>query len=964
MASSSTHFFLLSLVFLMISFIQLSLHQQLCHKDEYLALMQFKDSFVIERQASTCPKVGLWKSQGVDCCSWEGIWCDQNTSHVIGLDLSGSCLSGSINSNSSLFRLGHLQYLNLACNDFNFSKIPSAMGNLSRLTYLNLSGSFFSGQIPHEFSKLSNLAKLDLSFNVDYSHQGLLELKRLDLNSLAQNLTKLEWLDLTFVGINSPIPKALANMSSLTYLYFGQCGLLGKFPTDIFQLPKLQVLDLDNNWELSGSFPEFHSYSQLRVLDVRNTTFFGELPISIGMVSSLEYLDVSSCNLSGWVPPSIGNLTKLHVLSLPNNSFRGENAPFFSNLTHLTQINLRLNQFTFSEVPSSLASLTHLMKIDLSYNHISGHFPSWITNLTDLRQLNLGSNMLQGSLPSSISRLKNLETLFVYFNNLSGIVEFDTFLELKSLKSLELGFNNFSLVIKTPTNRTIPKFKVLGLASCNLREFPDFLHNQSELNVLSLVSNNIHGQIPSWILNLSASLWVLDLSYNNFTSFEESSLVFPSTSLWYLDLSFNFLQGSLPIPPLSILFYLVSGNIFSGEIPPQFCNMTSLQVLDLSHNNLSGTMLQCFGNLSSMLVLNLEGNNLHGPIPKTWETGNKLKAIKMGQNNLHGRLPRSLGNCKMLEFLDFGKNKIKDTFPSWLGALPELRILILRSNRFYGTISIRVPETNFLFPKLRIIDLSNNGFVGTLPIDFFARWNAMANLDGENATYLQAYKHYIMVNLLVVPFQFPYSMIITNKGEKMEYAKILEVFRAVDLSCNKFDGEIPEVVGNLKGLQLLNLSNNILVGPIPTTLGYLANLEALDLSQNNLTGRIPTQLTRLNFLEVLNMSYNHLTGPIPKGQQFDTFENSSFDGNSRLCGMPLSRKCDYYNSENLPPPSSISKGNEDFGLLAESDWKLVLLGYGCGLLIGAVIGNIVFTRKREWFMKKFRNQVYKGKEGA
>ncbi|GKV50927.1 hypothetical protein SLEP1_g57605 [Rubroshorea leprosula] len=852
MASSSTHFFLSSLVFLMISFFQPSSHQQLCHKDEYLALVQFKDSFVIERQASTHPKVGLWKSQGIDCCSWQGISCDQNTSHVIRLDLSSSCLFGSINSNSSLFRLGHLQYLNLALNDFNFSKIPSAMGNLSRLTYLNLSGSFFSGQIPHEISKLSNLAKLDLSFNLDHSHQGLLELKRSDLKNIAQNLTKLEWLDLSYVGINSPIPKALANLSSLTHLHFSQCGLHGKFPIDIFQLPKLQVLDLDNNWELSGSFPEFHSHSQLRALNVGNTTFSGELPISIGMLSSLEYLDVSSCNLSGWVPPSIGNLTKLHVLNLPNNSFKGKNAPIFSNLTQLTQINLRLNQFTFSEVPSSLASLTHLMKIDLSYNHISGHFPSWITNLTDLRQLILGSNMLQGSLPSSISRLKNLETFNVYFNNLSGIVEFDTFVELKSLKYLQLESNNFSLVIKTPTNRTIPKFKMLGLSFCNLREFPDFLRNQSELNLLNLDSNNIHGQIPSWIWNMSANLFGLVLSHNNFTSFEESFLVFPSTSLFYLDLSFNFLKGSLPIPPLSILFYLISGNMFSGEIPPQFCNMTSLQQLDLSQNNLSGTMPQCFGNLSSMLVLNLEGNNFHGPIPETWETGNNLKEIKMGQNNLHGRLPRSLGNCKTLEFLDLGNNKIKDTFPYWLGALPKLRILILHSNRFHGTISIKVPEIDFLFPKLCIIDLSNNGFVGTLPIDLFARWNAMADLDEENATYLQVYKHYLMGNSIIFPLQFPYSMTITNKGEKLEYAKILEIFKAIDFSCNKFEGEIPELVGNLKGLQLLNLSNNILDGQIPSALGYLTSLEALDLSQNKLTGRIPTQLTRLNFLEVFN----------------------------------------------------------------------------------------------------------------
>ncbi|GLT26992.1 hypothetical protein SLA2020_020240 [Shorea laevis] len=328
--------------------------------------------------------------------------------------------------------------------------------------------------------------------------------------------------------------------------------------------------------------------------------------------------------------------------------------------------------------------------------------------------------MLHGSLPSSISRLKNLEVFNVDANRLSGFVEFDTFLELRSLKILTLGLNNFSLLTKSTTNRTMQKFEFLGLASCNLGEFPGFLRNQSQLNLLDLASNNIHGQIPNWILKMSASLWILDLSYNFLTSFEESFSVFPS-GLFCLDLSYNLLKGSLPIPPPSIFFYLVSRNDFSGEIPPQFCNMTSLQVLDLSHNDLSGKLLQCFGNLSSILILNLEENNFNGPIPKTWETGNKLKAIKLGHNYLQGKLPRSLANCNMLEFLDLRNNQIKDTFPFWLGVLPELRILILYSNRFDGAIVIKGPETDFLFLKLCIIDLLDNGFVGTLPIDYLAR---------------------------------------------------------------------------------------------------------------------------------------------------------------------------------------------------------------------------------------------------
>ncbi|GLT26994.1 hypothetical protein SLA2020_020260 [Shorea laevis] len=116
----------------------------------------------------------------------------------------------------------------------------------------------------------------------------------------------------------------------------------------------------------------------------------------------------------------------------------------------------------------------------------------------------------------------------------------------------------------------------------------------------------------------------------------------------------------------------------------------------------------------------------------------------------------------------------------------------------------------------------------------------------------------------------------------MEYAKIFEILIAIDLCCNKFEGEIPEVVGNLTRLKHLNLSNNMLTGPILLALEYLTNLEALGLSHNKLIGRLPWQLTHLNLLEVFCVSNNHLIGPVPKGQEFDTFESSSFDGNAGL----------------------------------------------------------------------------------
>ncbi|XWS57239.1 hypothetical protein CRYUN_Cryun09bG0157300 [Craigia yunnanensis] len=302
----------------------------------------------------------------------------------------------------------------------------------------------------------------------------------------------------------------------------------------------------------------------------------------------------------------------------------------------------------------------------------------------------------------------------------------------------------------------------------------------------------------------------------------------------------------------------------------------------------------------------------------------------------------------MLEYLDLGNNQISDAFPSWLGTLPELNILILCSNALSGMIGD--PESNFVFPKLRIIDLSHNRFNGTLPSGYFERWNTMRSVDVRNSSvnYMLEYL-YMAINVVYVPRYYAYSMTITNKGIQMEYPKIIRTLVAIDLSSNRFDGEIPESIGNLKELHLLNFSNNILVDRIPLAIAKLTNLEALDLSQNKLAGRIPWEFsTQLNFLDVLNFSHNHLTGPIPQGQQFNTFESSSFNGNLGLCGKPLLKACD--NSGALLPPSSTS---EDSGLLVGLQWKVVLLGYGSGFLIGVVIGHFVFTGKRDWFAKIF-----------
>ena len=485
---------------------------------------------------------------------------------------------------------------------------------------------------------------------------------------------------------------------------------------------------------------------------------------------------------------------------------------------------------------------------------------------------------------------------------------------------------------------------MLGLDSCDLDEFPDFLKSQDELEYLSLSKNKISGLMPKWMWNSSKkTLLILDLSDNFLTGFHQLPVILPWTNLRALDLSNNKLQRSLPIPPPSIISYSVSNNTLTGKIPQMICNLSSLIALDLSYNNLSGMLPDCLGNLGfSLSVLNLRRNNFHGNIPQVCKKGSKLKMIDFTQNQLQGWIPRSLVNCTMLETLLLGNNQINDSFPSWLGVLPKLGVLILRYNQLQGAIG--KPENNFVFPNLHIVDFSYNNITGKLPFEYFRIWKAMriiGNYHGQ--MYMQANMSFNVLRETWTK-QYTYSMIFTNRGIEIAYERIPYIFIAMDLSSNKFEGEILELIGNLKGIQLLNLSNNLLTGSIPSSLEELTALEALDLSQNKLSGEIPPQLTQLTFLAFFNVSNNHLIGPIPHGFQFDTFQDKSFDGNPGLCGSPLPKKCGNF-EDSLHPPL-----NQDSKLLSEFGWKVVVIGYGCGFIIGVIIGQIVIARKYKWFI--------------
>ncbi|KAA8537353.1 hypothetical protein F0562_026960 [Nyssa sinensis] len=900
---------------------------KLCSHDESLALLQFKKSFTItghDYSDYLIPKnITSWK-EATDCCVWDGVTCDGLTGHVIGLDLSWSRLHGTIHSNSTLFQLHHLQRLNLAGNDFDCSQIPSEFGRLSKLTHLNLFYSNFSGSVPQSLGNLTQITHLNLSSN----------------------------------NLNGQFPFSVANFSLLVSLRLSNNKLTFPTASHISGLPKLAYLDLYWN-SVNGRLPTWlFTLPSLQYLDLSFSDLVGPIPNQASGLQNLTYLDLSVNSLNGTIPSWLFTLPSLEFVYLNDNHLIGPIPNGASGLQNLTDLYLARNLLN-GTLPSWLFALPSLEYLDLSDNMFTGHIDEFQYN--SLGIVDLSRNNLQGFIPKSIFKLVNLGYLYLPSNNLSGIVELRMFSKLENLKVLDLSYNSLSCnADNNNASFKFPNINELRLSSCEMSEFPRFLRNQKYLQELDLSNNKIHGHIPEWLGNMSFQK--LNLSYNFLTSFVQlprmdslprmASLPWPGSppvrvcnfydrcllTPPFLDLRFNLLQGPLPIPQRNTTNFFISNNKLDGEVPSLICNVSSLDILDLSNNNLSGVIPQCLGS-AGLSVLDLRMNRFRGPIPTNFAEDNQLRNLNLNGNQLEGLVPRSLVNCRQLEVLDLGNNNITDTFPHWLETLPDLQILVLRSNKFHGPI-ISTSNEKFPFPKLRIIDLSHNEFTGLLPKRYLEGLRAMMNIDKEKMELRYMGGRY-----------YADSVTVTIKGQEIELVRVLTIFTTLDFSCNKFEGDIPSVIGKLNSLRLLNISHNNLTGQVPSVLGSLKNLESLDLSSNQLLGKIPWQLTDLTFLAVLNLSNNHLEGPIPRSTQFDTFQSDSYNGNLALCGFPLPNRCGNGEAPQQSP-SSLSQQENDSDFLSGFSWGITMMGYGCGLVFGLSMGYIMFsTGKPKWFVR-------------
>ncbi|GAU50274.1 hypothetical protein TSUD_131270 [Trifolium subterraneum] len=323
--------------------------------------------------------------------------------------------------------------------------------------------------------------------------------------------------------------------------------------------------------------------------------------------------------------------------------------------------------------------------------------------------------------------------------------------------------------------------------------------------------------------------------------------------------------------------------------------------------------------------VDLSYNSFSGSIPQSWMNLEDLFHINLWNNRLSGEVPRNFFDLRQLEVINLGRNNFSGTIPSKMSK--HLQVLILRSNQFEGYI----PPQLFNLPYLFHLDLAHNKLSGSMP-------ECIYNLTDMITFHVDSWSSAI-IELFTKGQDYVYD---ANPNRK-----------TIDLSANNLYGEVPLELFRLIQVRTLNLSHNNFIGTIPKIIGGMKVMESLDLSHNNFFGEIPQSMALLNFLEYLNLSYNHFNGNIPIGTQLQSFNASSYIGNPKLCGAPLS---DCTTEEKNPKTTMPSTDNEDD---EECIRESMYLGMGVGFAVGfwGICGSLFLIQKWRLTYYQFLDEV-------
>ncbi|CAF0705124.1 unnamed protein product [Brachionus calyciflorus] len=382
--------------------------------------------------------------------------------------------------------------------------------------------------------------------------------------------------------------------------------------------------DIRNDFVESSFFDIPKSTPELEDMTGQGLT---QLNSKIFQKITLKTLILSGNNLRS-LPSAIAELVNLEHLDLSKNPLRVKDVDdtkclplemrFLRNLKYLS-----ISECNLRYIPTTVWLCVHLKKLDLSRNKISLLVPD-IGNLQKLTHLNLCQCNLT-TLPPEIGFCTQLVEILLMANQIESLP--DSLKDCVKLEQLKMSYRTFTALLDNYMENLISKGQIKS------EHVPVVVFELENLKTLDLKNTKINNLPENNLKNLHE----LYLDYNYFEQFTDLALKPIGLKLTVLTISRNLLK----------------------EIPNELLNLSNLEVLDLSYNQISNLPSR-FG-LYKLKELYLNNNCLKTIIGSVSALKN-LEKLNLEYNQITD-LADLFYELKNLNYLDLSYNKLTRISP-------------------------------------------------------------------------------------------------------------------------------------------------------------------------------------------------------------------------------------------------------------------------------------------------------------
>ncbi|KAJ8547830.1 hypothetical protein K7X08_021066 [Anisodus acutangulus] len=392
------------------------------------------------------------------------------------------------------------------------------------------------------------------------------------------NLKTLRHLNLRDCRNLVEFPGDVSGMKNLEKLILSGCSRLKQLPENIGNMKSLQELLLDGT-AIEKLPQSIFLLTKLERLSLNHCHSFKRLPDLLGKLSALKELSLNGSAVEE-IPDSIKHLQNLHTLSLIRCESLAAIPNSVGNAKSLA--NLWLYGSAIEIIPESIGSLSYLLSLSLGNCQYLTALPVSIKGLSSLVELQIDKVPIR-SLPDHVGALNSLKTLKIRNCEHLGSLP-HSIGKLLALKTMTITGNDAIMELPESVGK-LQNLVILRLTKCKrLWKLPASIGELK--NLVHLLMEETSVTVLPETFGMLSSLMILRMGKKPFCQVPQSTEITETAT--------GAERGTAPIvlpSSFSKLSLLEELNARAwrivGEIPDDFEKLSSLEFINLGHNDFS-----------------------------------------------------------------------------------------------------------------------------------------------------------------------------------------------------------------------------------------------------------------------------------------------------------------------------------------------------------------------------------------